>query len=145
VLLLAHDKNKSSGSGTTALPCVIVKPYRGVASESVALCSTVPQMEQAWEQITSSSVFGTHSKHDSVLVQEYLQGIQHAVDVVSRNGEHNVAAIWWYDKRPANGAASCYYQAKLVDVESGDPVLVICEYVKKALSALGVQWGHQSQ
>lgn len=37
------------------------------------------------------------------LVQEYLDGEEYAVDIVSRNGVHRVCAIWEYDKRPING------------------------------------------
>ncbi|GAX26982.1 hypothetical protein FisN_9Lh288 [Fistulifera solaris] len=121
---------------------VVVKPHRGVASESVRLCHSRQQVEQAWHDITSSSVFGARQQqHTTVVVQEWLQGTEYAIDVISRNGQHKVAAIWRYDKRPANGAAFCYFQTKLVDAASDENVMAVFEYVKSTLNALGVQWG----
>ncbi|GAX11192.1 hypothetical protein FisN_9Hh288 [Fistulifera solaris] len=121
---------------------VVVKPHRGVASESVQLCQTRQQVEQAWHDITSSFVFGARQQqHTTVVVQEWLQGTEYAVDVVSRNGQHKVAAIWRYDKRPANGAAFCYFQTKLVDAAADEHVTAVCDYVISTLNTLGVQWG----
>jgi len=127
-----------------AVPRVVVKPFRGVASESVYLCESQEQVKEAWEAITDTTVFGQMSsdKHDSVLVQEYLEGTEYALDVVSRNGEHKIAVIWKYDKRPANGAPFCYFQTKLVD-EVMEPLDVpsVQEYVRNALTALGIRYG----
>jgi D-alanine-D-alanine ligase-like ATP-grasp enzyme len=121
---------------------VVVKPQRGVASESVRLCHSRQQVAQAWHDITSSAVFGARrQQHTTVVVQEWLQGTEYAVDVVSRNGQHKVAAVWRYDKRPANGAAFCYFQTKLVDAASDENVVAVCDYVKSTLNALGVRWG----
>ena len=122
---------------------VVVKPYRGVASESVSLCSTKEEVETAWKSITSSSVFGSlfGKKPNDVLVQEQLVGTEYAVDVVSIGGQHKVAAIWRYDKRPANGAPFCYYQTKLIDSNSDPNVQKVCNYIQTTLTALGVKWG----
>jgi hypothetical protein len=120
---------------------VVLKPFRGVASESVFLCQTIKEVQDAWEKITSTSIFGSAGRHENVLVQEFLPGVEYAVDVVSRNGHHKVAAIWRYDKRPANGAAFCYFKTELVDAEMDENVLSICDYVDSALTALGVKWG----
>jgi hypothetical protein len=67
--------------------------------------------------------------------------VEYAVDVVSRNGHHKVAAIWRYDKRPANDAAFCYFKTELVDAVIDDNVPSICNYVDSALTSLGVKWG----
>jgi biotin carboxylase len=120
---------------------VVVKPFRGVASESVTLCESLQQVEDAWHKITSTSVFGARETHSNVLVQEFLQGKEYAVDMVSRNGDHKVAAVWRYDKRPANGAAFCYFKTELVDDDSARDVHTVCTYVESALTALGVKWG----
>jgi ATP-grasp domain len=123
---------------------IIVKPIRGVASESVALCASMEEVQQAWNSITSSQMFGASVQHTSVLVQEYLRGTEYAVDVVSRNGQHKVTAVWKYDKRSTNGAPFCYYRSELVDaVSMKDEELFedICSYVTTSLSALGVRYG----
>lgn len=120
---------------------VVVKPIRGVASESVYLCSHIEEVEAAWTKITESQVYGGTSRHETVLVQERLEGTEYAVDVVSRNGQHKIAAVWRYLKKPANGAAFCYFKTELVDDSADDNVKAVCDYVQKALSALGVRWG----
>jgi hypothetical protein len=121
---------------------VIVKPIRGVATESVYLCKTSDDIVNAWNKITSTTMFGsTDQMHTSVLVQECLVGTEYAVDVVARNGSYKVAAIWRYDKRPANGAPFCYFQTKLVDMDTDENVVAVVGYVNATLKALGVNWG----
>lgn len=121
--------------------CVIVKPFRGVASESVYLCQTTDEVQAAWDKITATQVFGSAEKHSNVLIQEYLDGVEYAVDTVSREGEHKVAAIWRYVKQPANGAAFCYFKTELIDSAMDNAVEDICTYISAALNALGVKWG----
>lgn len=120
---------------------VVVKPYRGVATESVYLCDDEKNVADAWEKIVSTKVFGSQQQHSSVLVQECLTGTEYAVDVVSRDGHHKVAAIWRYDKRPANGAPFCYFRTELVDAEVDENSDAVVEYITASLSALGVRWG----
>jgi hypothetical protein len=120
---------------------VVVKPVRGVASESVYLCDNVRQVKEACRNILGAPVFGEKAVHETVLVQEFLVGGEYAVDVVSRNGSHKVAAVWRYDKRPANGAAFCYFQTELVDCDTDANVQAVCDYAVAALTALGVKWG----
>ena len=126
---------------------VVVKPVRGVATESVYLCSSLEEVSDAWDKITATKVFGSSENvtHNSVLVQEFLEGTEYALDVISRNGTHKVAAIWRYDKRPGapgTGAAFCYFQTKLIDAEQEEDsrvVGMIADYIMSALDALGVR------
>ena len=112
--LLLND-TKYNATIHSASVAVVIKPIRGVASESVALCRTMDDVVTAWNTITSSQVFGATTTsttqeeaqqqeepqsqyHTNVLVQEYLYGTEYAVDVVSRNGVHKVTAVWRYEK-----------------------------------------------
>jgi len=116
---------------------VVIKPHRGVASESVHLVTDLNQVEAAWTTITESSVFGERERHDSVLIQEFLEGPEYAIDTVSRRGEHKVAAVWKYDKRPVeNGPSLVYYQTKIA--QNDENVDAMCDYVEKVLDALGI-------
>jgi hypothetical protein len=74
-------------------------------------------VQEAWESITNTKVFGALSgaKHDTVLVQEFIKGSEYVLDVVSRNGEHKLVTIWKYDKRPTNRASFCYFRTKLIN------------------------------
>jgi hypothetical protein len=175
---------------------IVIKPIRGVASESVALCHTMEEVILVWNTITSSQIFGgtitttntttnnttstsssssssssllqppTPQKyHTNVLVQEYLYGTEYAVDVVSRNGEHKVTAVWRYEKHSSlrryntatttatrntnhhnksTNAPFCYYRTELIDetmLEQEDLFETICQYVTQSLTALGVRYG----
>jgi hypothetical protein len=120
---------------------IVIKPHRGVATESVHLCSNAEEIEHAWNHIVSTKVFGAAEQHSSVLAQEFLSGIEYAVDVVARDGEYKIAAIWRYEKRPANGAPFCYFRTKLVDNKEDGNVEAVVEYIKGALKSLGVMWG----
>lgn len=120
----------------------IVKPIRGVASEHVHLCSDVESVEEACKDILSAAVFSDPTKkHEAVLVQEFAAGTEYALDIVSKDGEHKVAAIWRYDKRPANGAPFCYFATELIDAARSHIGTAVCEYAKSCLTALGHKWG----
>ena len=119
----------------------VVKPIRGAASDDVFLCNDIQAVERAFEHIYGSTVFGSpRDQHESVLVQEFASGTEYVADTVSKNGEHKIAALWKYDKRPANGAAFVYHGTELVDANS-KVGRSICEYVKRSMDILGVQWG----
>jgi biotin carboxylase len=137
----SNSTNSESSSGSASPRLVVVKPVRGVASESVYLCENVQQVKKACRNILASPIFGEQGTHETVLVQEFLVGYEYAVDVVSRNGQHKVAAVWRYDKRPANGASFCYFQTELVDCDTDANVQAVCNFAIDALKALGVKWG----
>lgn len=125
---------------------VVVKPHRGVASDDVHLCSNMESLRQAFNKIHSSPVFGssTSAKHQSVLVQEFARGTEYAIDVVCRDGERKVAALWKYDKRSVNGAPFVYYATKLIPAAgegSNNGEEAVCNYVFDALEALDIRWG----
>jgi hypothetical protein len=119
--------------------CVVVKPIRGVASDDVFLCKDLASVQLAFKTIHGSTVFGSpREKHKTVLVQEFAVGQEFAIDIVSKDGQHKVAAIWIYDKRPANGASFVYYSTQLYD---GELAPAIYDYAVKSLDALGLRWG----
>lgn len=120
----------------------VVKPKRGVASDDVFLCSTLEEVASAFDKIHKSFVFGSISgeSNDAVLVQEFALGTEYALDIVSKNGEHKVAALWRYDKRPANGSSFIYFATECIDATSGVGKEV-CEYAMKVLDSLGLQHG----
>lgn len=130
---------KELGIGIQSNTRVVVKPVRGVGSEDVFLCEDMASVESAFERILGATVFGSpREKHEAVLIQEFAAGEEFAVDVVSKNGEHKVAAVWKYDKRPENGASFVYYATKLYD---GPQTAAICGYLRTCLDELEIKWG----
>ena len=121
---------------------VVVKPLRGVASDDVHLCSDLTSLRKAFTKILHSPIFGsaTAAKHEKVLVQEFATGDEYCIDVVCRDGERKVAAIWKYDKRAVNGAPFVYHSTQLVSGE-GEVEQEACNYIFKALESLDIRWG----
>ena len=118
---------------------VVVKPIRGVASDDVFLCSDMESVEKAFYHIHGTPIFSEPwDNHKSVLVQECAEGQEFAIDIISKNGEHKIAAIWKYDKRPANGRSVVYFATHIYD---GEFAPIVCEYAKKCLNILGINWG----
>ncbi|CAJ1938248.1 unnamed protein product [Cylindrotheca closterium] len=134
-----YKKGKSTPLEQLTSTFVVVKPVRGVGSEDVSLCQSIASVEKAFHQIYGGTVFGSpREKHQSALVQEFAEGQEFAIDVVSKNGEHKVAAVWKYDKRPANGASFVYFATELYN---GPEVAEISDYLRRCLDALQISWG----
>ncbi len=85
------------------------------------------------------SLFQTN---EAVLVQQYIGGIEYAVDVVSKKGQHKVAAVYQYDKRPTNGGPFVYFATQLADLSEDKKAKMAADYViQQVLPALDFQWG----
>ena len=85
----------------------VVKPYRGVASDGVHLCHSLDEVETAFKKLLHSSKYGG-GRQDQVLVQEYLDGEEFAIDTVSCNGIIKITAVWKYRKLSKNNAPFVY-------------------------------------
>ena len=118
---------------------VIVKPIDSAGCDDVILCETIQDVQSAFGNIMGK-VNAIGLVNQAVLVQEYLDGPEYAVDMVSRDGEHKVAAIWSYDIRVAD-------QTRFV--RRGERLLLaddlhcreLIEYQKKVITALGIRNG----
>jgi biotin carboxylase len=115
---------------------VIVKPVESAGSDSVTKCVNREQLVNTVEKILQSkNQLG--KQNSSVLLQEFLDGIEFVVDCVSRDGIHKVVALWQYDKRPINGADFVYFGQWLLD--ANDPQYApLINYQKSVLDALGI-------
>ena len=78
--------------------------------------------------------------NDAVLIQEYVDGNEYAVDTVALDGDIKVIALWRYRKFPANGAPFVYQCSELIDINSNEE-REVCDYVVDVLKAQGLKWG----
>jgi biotin carboxylase len=118
---------------------VIVKPMDSAGSDDVTLCRSLAEVQAAFGNIIGK-VNGLGIVNKELLVQEYLEGDEYVIDMVSRDGVHKVVAIWLYDRRPANGASFvCFGQRALMADEPR--MREIIEYQKKVVTALGIRNG----
>jgi biotin carboxylase len=118
---------------------LIVKPLESAGSDDVTLCHSLPEARKAFEHIMGK-VNGLGLVNEAVLVQEYLEGQEYVLDLVSRNGVHKVAALWVYDRRAVNGAGFVCFGQRLLTAD--EPHLrEMIEYQKKVITALGIKHG----
>jgi biotin carboxylase len=119
----------------------VLKPNQSAGSDSVSLCSTEEERAAAFHSV-HGQINGLGQINDGVLVQEYLQGTEFAVDGVSRDGVYKIIAVWEYDKRAVNGANFVYHGMSLRDAVSGDNrVRAVMEYAREVMKGLQITQG----
>jgi biotin carboxylase len=107
----------------------------------VTLCRSEEEVRRAFGHILGK-VNGLGLVNESVLIQEYLEGQEYVIDMVSRDGEHKLVGIWEYDRRPANGASFvCHGQWHRIISDDPDYYGQLVEYEKKVCTALGIRNG----
>lgn len=115
---------------------VIVKPCNSAGSDSINLCKNIEEVEAAFQ-----AIIGRHNGigllNSTVLIQEYLTGIEYVVDTVSLGGVHKVVAVWEYDRRAINGAGFVCMGQRLLCTD--EPVVErLIAYQKQVIDALGI-------
>eukprot|EP01039_Chlorochromonas_danica_P007202 gene7202-7968_t len=118
---------------------VIVKPMDSAGSDDVTLCHNLEDVKRAFGNIMGK-VNGLGIVNRAVLVQEYLEGDEYVIDMVSRDGEHKVMGIWVYDRRAVNGAGFVCFGQKLLTIND-EHCQELVEYQKKVITALGIKNG----
>ena len=118
---------------------VIIKPMDSAGSDDVTLCLSMNEARAAFGNIVGkTNVLGLIN--EAILVQEYLEGIEYVVDMVSRDGEHKCVAVWQYDRRAVNGAGFVCFGQHLM-IEEDDRVKELVAYQKLVLTAVGIKHG----
>lgn len=117
----------------------VVKPYRGVASDGVYLCTSETEITEAFSTLINAIKYGG-GINEAVLVQEYADGTEYAVDTIAQDGIIKVIALWRYHKLSANGSPFVYQCTELVDISS-DEERAVCEYCLAVLAAQELTWG----
>lgn len=122
-----------------SLKKVVVKPVESAGSEDVRICVNDTEIERAHNAIVGKvNILGLLNRES--ILQEYLDGNEYFINCVSLKGQHVVCDVWRHNKRPLNGFDFVYDRAELCDVF--DPMeQEIIEYNKRALDALGIQFG----
>ena len=119
---------------------VIVKPMDSAGSDDVTLCVTFEEVQAAFGNIMGK-INGLGIVNKAVLVQEYLEGPEYVIDMVSRDGVHKVVAIWVYDRRQVNGASFVCFGQRAVIVDEDPNCAELVAYQKKVVDALGIRNG----
>lgn len=72
---------------------VVIKPVRSSGGDGVTCCTTYDDVKA-----TLALLLGHSNKlggiNNEVVMQEYLDGVEHVVDSVSSHGVHKTVAVW---------------------------------------------------
>lgn len=118
---------------------VVLKPKNSSGTNQVFVCKTEAEIKRAFHQIHGKVNFELEL-NTSVLVQEFLEGDEYAVNGVGLNGTHKFSDIWLYDRTLIEGAATVYNTDRLLPFE-GNPQSELVRYALAVLEALGIRNG----
>ena len=126
----ALDFRKETGVGK-----VVIKPASGEASIGVCICDNEEEIRKAIELNQN-----LHLNGNGFLIQEFIDGQEYIVDMVSCGGKQYPTIAFNYSKTEIPGAGKAY---NLMDCAwSGAPEFKsIVDYAKKATQAIGYAYG----
>lgn len=118
---------------------VVLKPLKSAGSDSVRVCHNNSELESAF-----FSIIGKINKlgglNERVLIQEYIDGPEFAVNAVSYKGHHYFTHIWKYYKKESEGGAFVYDWEELLQ-GNGALEQSLFTYVSQVLNALEIDFG----
>ncbi len=118
---------------------VIVKPSKSVATDHVFCCRDVDSVRHAATSILSDvNILGAHNP--VAIVQEFLEGTEYAIDMVSVDAQPKLTAIWQYDRPQAERDYVGYDAMRLLAYE-GPQQSSVRAYACEVLRALGIRFG----
>lgn len=119
---------------------IVIKPVDSAGTDGLSFCFSLEEVKTAFENnIGKTNIIGT-SINESMLVQEYLDGVEYVVNTLSDGKKHIVTDMWMYKKRKVNGAGAINDWQELINFN--DPKLSeLIEYAFKSLDAIGVKYG----
>jgi len=120
---------------------VIAKPESAAGTEGVTKCMNAQDVTNAWKMVTNTKNKQGVENH-SLLVQEFLDGTEYVVDLVSYKGHHVLSMIYVYEKR-ASSSGIAYDLSTLVEFDPtpGGVTDKLFQYAKQVADALEVRNG----
>ncbi len=117
---------------------VVVKPLDSGGSDNVHICHDIEAVNVAFKDIKDKkTIYGNNSSE--VLIQEYLEGEEYVVNLVSYESQHFVLEVRQYHKQTFN-MRHIYDFEELLDFQ-GPVQQQLIDYAKGVASAVGIQFG----
>ena len=118
---------------------LVMKPPKSASTDGV----TKINGGKSWRE-TFVSMLGTRNrlgfKNDKIVVQEFMHGVEFAVDTASYDGRHAVASICRYNKTDNAGYMAIYDTMDWMP-PNFHGAAEIKEYARQVLDAVGVRYG----
>lgn len=117
---------------------LVLKPIASSSTDGFHICYNEEDVRNAFKKIhLSMDIFG--KVNEEVLVQNYLDGQEYCVNMVSYEGKHYLSEIWRVNKI-LNGHSKIYDLEYLVTPED-DEFELLHKYTEKVLDALHIKYG----
>ena len=118
---------------------LVMKPPKSASTDGVEKVIGGIGWREAFSALVGS-VNRLGFSNDKVVVQEYLSGVEYAVDTASYGGVHSVASICRYNKTD-NGPFMAIYDTMEWMPADFDDAAMLTEYANRVLDAVGMQYG----
>lgn len=128
-----------SWADTTAGYPIVLKPVSSAGRDNVVACSSAEQVREGHERIMTNADRQGRT-NTVVLAQEFLDGDEHFVNTVSRDGRHHNVETWRYQKCPLpDGRIIHEYSEPLSPDDPNNARLE--QYSRQVLDALEIRNG----
>ncbi|RAW87473.1 ATP-grasp domain-containing protein [Photorhabdus laumondii] len=115
---------------------VVLKPLESAGSDGVYICKDVHSAKEAFHKILGKSNKLNICNHQ-VLIQEFLNGTEYVVNMVSLNRHQLITEVVKYKKRKLDTGSIIYDIDDIID-SSYPEYNVLVEYTRKVVIALGI-------
>lgn len=119
---------------------VFVKPVKAGGTFGVRKCFNSQDVEKAFNEVVGKKDLYNNITDDRLLVQEFLEGPEYAVNIVGRDGKYVVTDIWQYTKIYIPGHGDIYDVDRMIKYE-GETQSILINYAMKVLDALEIKNG----
>lgn len=119
---------------------LVLKPPVSMGSDNVFHIAAGRDWKPIFEHILSCPTALLREPNESVVVQEYVTGIEYSVDTVSAEGKHVLAHLTRYKKVSVGDGMTIMDYTEFMPYNH-DQHSELLHYAKKAIDALGIRWG----
>jgi len=116
---------------------IVLKPSASAGTDRVFVCKTLAQAEGAFRSIVGAANIVGH-RNDTVIAQQYMQGVEYMMNTVSCAGHHLMTDSWRMNK--VVGQHPVYEYGQLQDPTSALHQQLF-DYTCSVLDALGIRFG----
>lgn len=118
---------------------IVIKPPESTSGDGFTLCRSADDVHEAFGRAFNQRNL-LNIVNETLLVQEFIQGIEYVVDTVGHGGNVVVTDFIRYKKRVSDKGYSVYEHCDFLGIDTTESE-VMSAYVKKVLEVLGVTFG----
>ena len=119
---------------------LIVKPLNSAGGEGVRRCDSINEVISAFSEIMNTKINMLGFNNQAVILQEYIEGEEYVVNMVSCKGEHKFCELWRYTRYQRPHGRQIYDTASLEEFQK-EVHSDILTYAIEVIEALGMQCG----